>query len=124
MEQSIIDSVAAAGFDVWMRDPKDSWMLFTDGKNIGYLQADRLVGYCISTVHMPNTTTGTGFQIERHIADFSSDMLARAFGVAPTWAGGREHDSVHKYRDIEHYRNANNFNEAYRLVAPRATLEG
>jgi 3-hydroxyacyl-CoA dehydrogenase len=25
MEQRIIDAVAAAGFDVWMRDTKDTW---------------------------------------------------------------------------------------------------
>ncbi len=114
MEQSVIDAVADAGFDVWMRDPKDTWMLFTDGKNIGCLQADRLAGYCISTVHMPNKTTGTGFQIERHVADFTKPMLARAFVHAPHWASDRA--SVHKYQDIEHYRKANSFNEAYKLV--------
>jgi hypothetical protein len=116
MEQRIIDAVAAAGFDVWMRDPKDTWMLFTDGKNIGYLQSDRMAGYTISTVHIPNTTSGTGFQIERHVADFTRDMLARAFVHCPDWFR-RDAASVRKYRDIEHYRAESSFNEAYQLVA-------
>lgn len=116
MDQKIIDAVAGAGFDVWMRDPKDSWLLFTDGKNIGYLQADRLAGYILTTVHMPNKSTGTGFQIERHVSSFDKETLSRAFIHAPDWARG-DRASVIKYRDIEHLRAANSFNAAYQLRA-------
>ena len=86
MKQEVIDAITAAGFDVYMRDQKDTYLLFTDGKNIGYLQADRLAGFTISTVHKPNTTTGTGFQIERHATEFTAEMLARAFITTPHWA--------------------------------------
>ncbi len=116
MEQRIIDSVSAAGFDVWMRNPKDTWLLFTDGKHIGKLQHDSMAGYTISTVHMPNTRTGTGFQIERHVAKFDRDMLLRAFVHHPEWCG-RDADTVKKYRDMEHYRAASAFNAKYQLVA-------
>lgn len=115
--QSVIDAVAAAGFDVYMRDPKDTYLLFTDGNNIGYLQDDRLAGYCISTVHMPNTTTGTGFQIERHVSEFTPEMLRRAFVGAPPWAARRELGSVRKYRDMEHYLRSDSWHAGYRLVA-------
>lgn len=118
MDQTIIDAVAAAGYDVWMRDPKNSWMLFTDGVNIGYLEANRLYGYTISTVHVPNTTTGAGFQIERHVDRFDRKSLARAFIHCPDWHRGAS-SSVKKYRDIEHYRAANSFNAEYRLIAAR-----
>lgn len=116
MEQKIIDAVAKAGFDVWMRKPGDSWLLFTDGKNIGYLQVDRLAGYTISTVHMPNRSTGTGFQIERHVSSFDKDTFARAFVHAPDWYRG-DAASVRKYRDMDHYCTESSFNAAYELVA-------
>jgi hypothetical protein len=63
MSPEIIEQVTAAGFDVYMRDPKDTYMFFTDGKNIGYLQDDRLAGLTLSTVHKANRSTGTGFRI-------------------------------------------------------------
>jgi hypothetical protein len=115
VEQKIIDAVTSAGFDVWMRDPKDSYMLFTEGKNIGYMQLDRSAGYTISTVHKPNTSSGTGFQVERHVSDFTRDILARAFVHCPEWYL-RDARSVHKYRDMEDYRAASSFNAEYKLV--------
>ncbi len=115
MEQQTIDAVRAAGFDVWMRNPKDSYLLFTDGQHIGYLQFDRTAGYSISTVHMPNKITGTGFQTERHVPEFTKDMLSSAFGHCPYW-GRNDANTVKKYRDIEHYRAANEFNADFQLV--------
>ena len=41
MQRDIIDSVIAAGLEVWMRNEDDTWMIFTDGTRLGYLQADR-----------------------------------------------------------------------------------
>ena len=117
MDKHVIDAVAAAGFDVWMRDLKDTYMLFTDGKNIGYLQNDRMAGYTISTVHKPNTTSGTGYQIERHVTTFTKEMLQNAFVRAPHWAYGRDIDSVRKYKDMDDYRAGNSFNASYQLVA-------
>lgn len=121
MDQSVIDAVAAAGFEVWMRDPKDTFMLFTDGRNIGYLEDNRLYGYSISTVHIPNKSTGTGFQIERHVSELTKDRLERAFISHPSWARGDEISSVKKYRDMEHYRSGNRFNAEYRLIAGHIT---
>jgi hypothetical protein len=121
MKQDVIDAVAAAGFDVYMRALTDTWLIFTDPATgrIGYLQAPRGDGYSLSTVHMPNTTTGTGFQVDRYLTDFSRQSLQRAF-LAPDWASGRDRESVRKYRDIEHFRAANEWNGAYRLAAKGA----
>ncbi len=116
MEQRIIDQVAALGFDVWMRNVKDTWLHFTDGSNIGYLQHDPMSGYNISTVHKPNTATGTGFQVERYEPSITRDMLLKAFVHCPQWAN-RDAASVHKYKNMEDYRAASRFNAGYRLVA-------
>lgn len=114
MDQKIIDAVAAAGFDVWMRDPKDTWLLFTDGKNIGYLQDGRLEGLTLTTVHKPNTSTGTGFGMGP-VVELTYEALAQAFVHAPHWAGHGA-TSVRKYRDMEDYRKASAFNAEYRLI--------
>jgi hypothetical protein len=120
MDKAIIDAAAAAGFDVYMRDLRDTWLIFTDPDTgrIGYLQAPRGDGYSLSTVHMPNTTTGTGFQVDRYLSSFDRKSLQRAF-LTPDWASGRDRDSVRKYRDIEHYRAANPFNAEYKLASAR-----
>ncbi len=117
MKREIIDAVAAAGFDVYMRKTSDTWLIFTDGQRLGYLKDDG----CLSTVHIPNVTSGTGFQIERH-ADMRTlltrENLERAFAHCPHWHR-RVAGSVRKYRDIEHYRASSTFNADYQLVAAR-----
>jgi hypothetical protein len=75
-----------------------------------------MAGYTISTVHVPNTTSGTGFQIERNVDRFDKEMLARAFVLSPDWSRGTATASVRKYRDMEDYRKASAFNASYQLV--------
>ena len=117
MKQEVIDAIAAAGFDVYMSGPTDTWLIFTDGKNLGYMQDGRLEGLTLSTVHKPNTTTGTGFGMGA-VPEITREALARAFVIAPDWAG-RVVSSVRKYRDIEDFRSCDSFNAAYKLVATR-----
>lgn len=113
--EAAIQIVKRLGFSVYMRDESDSYMLFVEGDNIGYLQINRLGGYSLNTVHLPNTTTGTGFQIERDLSekDITGDKLREAFTAVPHGFGYR--DAVKKYRDIEHYRSANSFNAKYEV---------
>lgn len=116
MRQEIIDQVVAAGFDVWMRDPGDTYLHFTDGKNIGYLEDNRLEGLKINTVHKPNHTSGTGFGIEQGLTRLDKATLSRAFVMCPDW-GRHQISSVQKYKNMEDYRSASSFNAEYKLVA-------
>lgn len=121
MDKTTIARVQSFGFKVYMRDPADTYMLFTDesGELIGYLQQERFgVAYSISTVHIPNTQSGTGFQVARLEDAFDKEKLEQAFAHAPAWADNRSRSSVKKWRDIEHYRSASSFNDGYALVPP------
>lgn len=116
MNSETIQKVLSLGFRVFMRDPKSTYMLYVDGKNIGYLQEDKYRGFCISTVHKPCRECGTGFQIIRDSATFTEKDLRDAFCAAPQWARNSDRLAVVKYRDIEHYRKANPFNSEYNEV--------
>lgn len=110
MDRIIIDQIKATGFRVYMRNAKDIYCYFTDGKNIGYFQIERIGSFSISTVHIPNTTSGTGYQIERYAyGAITKDRLRAAFITCPSWAG--RDSSVRKWNDFEAFRNADSFNK-------------
>ena len=115
MDAKIIAKVQRFGFDVYMRNPDDTWLYFTDGKSIGYLEDGRL-GFNLSTVHKPNKQAGTGFQIERDAGYFDAYMLRRCFVGVPHWAPLRDRDSIKKYRDMSEYLNESAFNRGYQLI--------
>lgn len=117
----VVQAVVDAGFDVYMRDvKKDTWLIFTDGVHIGYLQNAPMGGVSLGTVHMPNGSTGTGFRLAEHLGagDLTRGKLIEAFSFAPSWASGRGRDraSVRKWPDIEACCASNSFNAAYRRV--------
>lgn len=105
LSKDIIYAVQKAGFDVYMRKPTDTWLIFTDDQHLGYLQ-DGWRGIATSTVHKPNPTTGTGYGMDEFmmVADLTADKLRRAFRYAPEWASQRDTASVHKYKGIEDYK--------------------
>jgi len=115
MTRDIIEKVQGFGFDVYMRKPEDTYMIFTDGQRLGYLEAGRF-GFNLATVHKANRESGTGYQIERDVGDFDADALNRCFVTAPSWAQSSA-SSVKKYRDIAEYIAENSFNSEYALVA-------
>lgn len=116
MDKTIIEKVQGYGFDVYMRNADDTWLLFTDGKRIGYLQCERF-GFTLCTVHKPNENTGTGFQVARHAGDFDKAALESCFASVPPWTSSEDRDSVRKWRDMDEYRAANSFNGGYQLVS-------
>ena len=118
MHKHAIDQITSCGFDVYMHDPKDSYLFFTDGTAIGYLQYDNLSGYTITTVHKPCSSNGAGFQVERHYSGpLSQEVLERAFiTTAPRWA--RSDKPVVKYKDMQAYLEADSWNAQLHLVAP------
>lgn len=117
MKQETIDHVASLGFDVYMRDPKDTWLIFVEGDKLGNLQEARFGGFDLSTVHKPNTRCGTGYRVADSIPLPDAETLRKAFWNAPDWAWIKDVVLVEKYKGIEAYRKANRFNEAYQLVA-------
>jgi len=121
MNRETIAKVQSFGFSVYMRKPTDSYLFFTDGKNIGYLQdGDFGGGFSFSTVHKPNTTTGTGYQIGRNVDDFTEADLKSCFVTAPEWAWPRDRPSVVKYRDIGEFIDRDSFNRELKLIEPVA----
>ena len=98
-KQTLIDTVKAAGFKVFVKPGDVTWLYFTDAdeKRIGYLQWDRS-GYAeISSVHKPNKNSGTGFKLDP-IPRLDRENLEKAFTHAPSWASSRDRDSVIKSR--------------------------
>lgn len=117
--ENAIHAIARAGFDVYMRKPSDTYLLFTDGTRIGYMQENRLGGLSLHTVHMPNTTSGTGFSVveDLSVEHLTPATLAKAFMAAPDWAWRSHAATVRKWKDWAAYQAANSFNASYRRVA-------
>lgn len=120
ISDAVIQSVARAGFDVYMRDQKDTFSIFTDGTRIGYLQNSAFRGMSISTVHVPNKSSGTGFGVLDSLseADLTAEKLSEAFVIAPDW--GRDRQSVRKWKDFAAFKAADSFNAEYKIIASRA----
>lgn len=96
-----LDAIAAVGFSVY-QSPDSHWRtyaFFTDGRNIGYLENNRLEGLRLSTVHVPNRDSGTGFGMGP-LATITREALSVAFAWAPDWAGQRDRDSVRKFPSV------------------------
>lgn len=117
MDFLIVKKIIDLGFKVYMRDDKDTWLIYTDGTNIGYLQDDRGMGLSISTVHKPNHTTGTGFLAIKGLGTVALSDLKVGFIICPVWASQTDRESVKKYKDIYEFLNANPFNKQYREIA-------
>ena len=93
--QLLIDNLKKEGFKVYGPEKLTSYVWFTDGERIGYGQYNNMEGVKYSTVHKPNTQTGTGF----HAQDAQA-----ALGFAPHWASDSDRKSVIKYRDFAEFK--------------------
>lgn len=126
MPVEAIAAVIAAGFVPYMREPgRDSWLVYTDkeGKNIGVLAFDYMGGYDITTCHIANRTSGTGFVMEDRLdlRQLTPDVLRRGFVHCPGWHS-RDADSVRKWPSFESFQLSNTFNGSYKRVS--VTLNG
>lgn len=124
LEQSAIDAITRAGFDVYMRERSQSFAYFTDGIRIGYIQRGSFGGFDIGTTHKPNRTTGTGFSLYRGLdADgITRKRLEECFTYAPAWARGHVrgadlNNDTHKWRDLEEFLGRDSWNAGFVLVA-------
>lgn len=112
----VINKLNNYGFKVWMRDINDCYLYFEDESgNIGYLQHGYFEGFSISSVHIPNRGTGTGFQIAKDLEfdDLEQEVLESCFIEAPYWASSGQISSVRKWKNFEQLRNSSNFNSKY-----------
>lgn len=107
--EELIEAVKAAGFRAFMRKPltglANTYLYFTDGRNIGYAQYD-FHGFSLSTVHIPSRANGAGFRIEA--GSLSKHELEKAFVSAPAWAGPNDR-GVQKYSSLESFLKANSW---------------
>lgn len=106
LSDETLDAIAACGFDVF-QNPESKWRsyaYFTDGNHIGYLQSGAFGGVEISTVHIPNPTSGTGFHLGP-VESITHEALFAAFVRAPSWADRACVESVRKWPSIESMKN-------------------
>jgi hypothetical protein len=96
------------GFKVYVHEPKEliKWLYFEKNNNIGYVQKNYFGGLDFSSVHKPNTETGTGFQIHTEIINANINHALDCFVNYPFWCVSlREKKSVIKYKDINEFLN-------------------
>ena len=104
LTQSEINTIAALGYRVYMTpNPHfQTYCFYSDGQRIGYLQRDYFGGLSISTVHIPNRRTGTGFHMVDQ-APLNRESLEMGFAFAPNWADSRDLSSIKKYKSLEDF---------------------
>lgn len=101
----VLDAIAALGFDVY-QNPQPQWrtyLFFTDGTRIGYLQRGDWGGLSLSTVHIPNRTTGTGYRMTDDSEPplmLTRAALEKAFARGPHWAYASELQTVQKWANM------------------------
>lgn len=109
IDDATLDEIAAAGYDVYMpSEGMQTYAFYTDGVRIGYIQRDYFGGWSISTVHVPNHETGTGFRVGEMNA-IIPEVLRDAFMHAPSWADSQDRASVVKWKDMDAFLASRNF---------------
>lgn len=98
-----LDAIAALGFDVYQSsDPRwRSYAFFVEGDGIGYIENS--AGLTLSTVHIPNRTTGTGYGLRDTLGAFelTRQYLSLAFMHSPAWASAEMRKSVAKWPSVD-----------------------
>jgi len=114
--QRIVGIIKALGYRVFIHP--SSWdgvtyCNYTDGTRIAYAQWGR-IRTCVSTVHKPSKSVGTGFQFAETI---TPDTLREALEChAPGWAKGGDRANVRKWRDWDEFHNQSDFHrKAYEV---------
>ena len=108
-----IKTIIEQGFKVYMRKRTDSWLYFVEGDKIGYLENNRLQGFTLTTVHIPNKDSGTGYAIGPTGGMLDADTLRRAFVIRPHWATG---PTPTKWKNIEALIKSSMFAGEYHLI--------
>jgi len=109
MRQELVNGIKEAGFELYMRNLNDRYGYYTDGSNIGYIQESWSGNYDLSTVHVPNLDSGSGYQVERGGNDYlTKEILQRAFAIQPAGFYGPR---PRKWKDWAAFNNADSWNK-------------
>jgi hypothetical protein len=113
--ESAVEQIKAAGYRIFMRNRADSYAIFGDDTGVAYVQFEPMAGYTVSTSHVPNKESGTGYQIERHVPELTPEMLRRAVKtVVPSW---HRHDKAPtKYASVDAYTERDAWTRSYSEV--------
>lgn len=113
-----IEMLREEGFHIHMRDEGDTYAYYTDGKSIAYFEWDRPSGWNLSSVCIPNATTGSGYALLRGatLAEFKAKAKA-AFWDIPEWVLNRDLKSWRRYPSWEAFAKASKWNAGYKRVA-------
>lgn len=117
IHSTVIRKIQELGFDVYMRkEDKDTWLHYTDGTNIGYMQKEDIGGYSISSVHKANANTGTGFRIKEYVVSIDREALLSGFTHAANGFSTSDYKSVKKFKDINEFLKSSSWNGLHKLV--------
>lgn len=110
--QKIIALVKSLGYRVFIRpdkyDREVTYCFYTDGTRIAYAEWCRH-GFreSVSSVHMANRTTGTGYMFDDQI---NAETLAGALNChAPQWARHGDAATVRKWKDWDTFHQSSKF---------------
>lgn len=108
--KEIIEKVKGLGFKVYGMKEK-TWIYFTDGKRIGYIQGGPCSFHALS-VHVPSHDNGTGFQMLEFLdaEELTIDKLSIAFDLLPNFYVYNK-EGVKKWKDWEAFQNSSVFNK-------------
>lgn len=104
-----IGLIKQAGWRVFVRPGSPysrQYCYYTDGKVIGYAQWSSGRPQ-VSSVHMPNSQTGTGFQVDDKITPETLKEAAQC--TCPSWARAADRDCVTKYKDWDEFHSKDSF---------------
>jgi hypothetical protein len=102
LPNEVAGKIAAFGFDVYappVGNRNRTYLFFTDGTRIGYMQWGDCGGLSLSTVHLPNRESGTGFDAGEIPYEFTREQLEEAFAFAPGWSTRTMQKATRKYKD-------------------------
>jgi len=82
---------------------RGNYAYVTDGENIASIEHERFGGYNVSTVHIPNVKTGTGFRVFEQITidKIESSLLSAMSTFVPYWASSTDRKHTKKWPNAE-----------------------
>ena len=96
----LVKELKEGGFKCYVPEVRQkTWFYVVKGNDIAYVQYDRFCGFTVSTTHMPNSKTGTGFRVIEGKEKLTVDDVKQGFICYPNWCSDKE--SVKKYKSWE-----------------------
>ena len=113
--QEFIKMLKKAGFQVLIPKESKTYCVFGKDNKIGYCQIGGSGLFEFSTVHKPNSKTGTGYRIHSDITTPTTKHAEDAFAFVPHWANRKDMETIVKYKSLDDYKNGlfgNQYNPA------------